>query len=151
MRRGTKCLTPPWYVLQPPPRSSLSKEAPVWQQFANHADPIRLETLVSATWCLGCCSVIITSWGWDICWWSDSPLCATFLSPDLFSCLLVLLIPNPSNISLFFPYSRRFSTTIFATSGRIIYVLLFGGQMDWWFSPFFAGLLCQLPGCLLPL
>lgn len=55
--RGTKCLTPPWYVLQPPPRSSLRKEVSVCQQFANHADLISL----SHTGLRGAASVIVTS------------------------------------------------------------------------------------------
>lgn len=48
----------------------LRKEAPVCWQFANHADLIRPETLVSATWSLGgAASVIVASYKAGTCLW----------------------------------------------------------------------------------
>ncbi|XP_030874099.1 catenin delta-1 isoform X2 [Mirounga angustirostris] len=52
------------------PKIVLRKEAPVCQQFANHADLIRPETLVSATWSLGgAASVIVASYEAGTCPW----------------------------------------------------------------------------------
>nr|XP_035932423.1 catenin delta-1 isoform X2 [Halichoerus grypus] len=52
------------------PKIVLRKEAPVCQQFANHADLIRPETLVSATWSLGgAASVIVASYEAGTCLW----------------------------------------------------------------------------------
>ncbi|XP_027966963.1 catenin delta-1 isoform X2 [Eumetopias jubatus] len=52
------------------PKIVLRKEAPVCQHFANHADLIRPETLVSATWSLGgAASVIVASYEAGTCLW----------------------------------------------------------------------------------
>nr|XP_021541125.1 catenin delta-1 isoform X4 [Neomonachus schauinslandi] len=52
------------------PKIVLRKEAPVCQQFANHADLISPETLVSATWSLGgAASVIVASYEAGTCPW----------------------------------------------------------------------------------
>lgn len=57
---GDQVSLPPMVCSLATPKIIAEEGGPVCQWFANHADLIRPETLVSATWCLVCFSVIVT-------------------------------------------------------------------------------------------
>ncbi|XP_023612333.1 catenin delta-1 isoform X2 [Myotis lucifugus] len=57
---GDQVSLPPVVCSLATPKIIAEEGGPVCQRFANHADLIRPETLVSAMWCLGCFSVIVT-------------------------------------------------------------------------------------------
>lgn len=140
-------------VVCPPvtPKMVLRKEVPLCQScWSDRAWDTCLSHMVPRVLLLWSCP--LPGWVQRMIWLSVAccfPACR-FAQLCLIPWSSILSLIN--SLLLFFLYSRRFSTTLPAPYGLIIYYFYFL-VVKWTddFFPFFAGLLCQLPGWLLPL